>query len=117
MQIQITIRQYFYADYSHEFSGRALAQFQRSSLPEHEGTRTIVLRFLKMITPVKCVVPLYDGYLSCPKEGELYMRTNRYTLKPEAWSVNIDKKEKQKLEPCFQLLWDASPPLQSYPIL
>ena len=36
--------------------------------------RTFVLRFLKIITPVKCVMPLYDGYVKCPKEGELFQR-------------------------------------------
>jgi hypothetical protein len=29
-----------------------------------------VLRLLKIITPVKCVIPLYDGYICCPKEAD-----------------------------------------------
>ncbi|TFK46224.1 hypothetical protein OE88DRAFT_1739672 [Heliocybe sulcata] len=31
-------------------AGRALVQFERSTLPEHEGTRTVVLRVLKVMT-------------------------------------------------------------------
>ncbi|TFK46221.1 hypothetical protein OE88DRAFT_1044729 [Heliocybe sulcata] len=32
------------------FTGRALVQFERSTLPEHNGTRTVVLRILKVMT-------------------------------------------------------------------
>jgi hypothetical protein len=49
-----------YIDYSHEFVGSALARFKRSTLPEHKGARTVVFRFLKIITPVKVVFPHYD---------------------------------------------------------
>jgi hypothetical protein len=51
VHIQITV---YISDYSHEFVGSALVRFKRSTLPENEGTRTSLLRFLKMITPVKC---------------------------------------------------------------
>ena len=91
--------------------GNALARFERSTLPDHAGTRTIVLRFLKMITPVKCVMPLYDGYIACPKEGELYQRIP-YPIKAsiksyqQVWSANIDKPKGLMLRG-LQLLWDA----------
>jgi hypothetical protein len=91
VHIQITISRYSYIDYSHEFVGSALARFERSTLPDHIGTRTVVLRFLKIITPVKCVMPLYDGYIYCPKEGELFRRTYKYRRDQRVWSVNIDK--------------------------
>ena len=75
VHIQICIpSRYSCVDCSHDFIGSALVRFERSTLPEHEGARTVVLRFLKIITPVKCVIPLYDGYISCPKEGELHQR-------------------------------------------
>jgi hypothetical protein len=71
-----------------EFVGSALARLERS---DHNGTRTIVLRFLKIITPVKCVIPLYDGCVYCPEEGELHRRnSNRYS-DHHVWSMNIDK--------------------------
>jgi hypothetical protein len=88
-------------DYSHEFEGIVLARFERSTLAEHEGTRNIVFRFLKIITPVKCVIPHYNGYLCWPKEGELHTKLN---LKQRVWSFNIDKSDVYR---GFQLLWDG----------
>ena len=91
-------------DCSHEFIGSALVRFERSTLPEHEGARTVVLRFLKIITPVKCVIPLYDGHISCPKEGELYRKRRK------VWSVIIDtgrSKGLKSIVPGLQLLWNV----------
>ena len=71
-----------------------MARFERSTLPDHEGKRIVVLRFLKIITPVKCVIPLYDGYIVPPKEGDLLRRFYRKVidkLHPPAWSFDIDK--------------------------
>ena len=89
------------------FVGSALARFERSTLPEHKGTRTIVLRFLKIITPVKCIMPLYDGYIRWPKEGELFLR-EPYPVRSnsQVWSVNIDKSKGLMLRG-LQLLWNA----------
>ena len=57
-----------------------------------------MLRFLKMMTPVKCVKPLYDGHIVWPEEGELHRRfpgkaTSKKNLDPNrlVWSLNIDK--------------------------
>ena len=104
VDIQVTFSRYSYIDYSHEFVGSALARFERSTLPEHEGTRTVVLRFLKIITPVKCVIPLYDGPICWPKEGELHRKV--ILGQPVPWSVNIDK-NKSVMRQGLQLLWDA----------
>ena len=101
-----------YINYSHESSiGRALARLERSTLPEHNGTKTVVLRFLKIITPVECVIPSYDGYICCPKEGELYRRTSKGSseIDPRIWSVNLDRvgdSESPSLR-VLQLLWDT----------
>ena len=69
-----------------------MIRLERSTLPEHTDTRTIVLRFVKIITPVKCVILNYDGYICFPKEGELYRRS-RNSIKSDTpvWSVNIDE--------------------------
>ena len=106
--IQITFSQYSYFDYSHEFVGSALARFERSTLPEHKDTRTVVLRFLKIITPVKCITPRYDDYICRPKEGELYRKFGHKARK-KVWSVNIDESKKchSSIRPGIQLLWDA----------
>ena len=48
MNIQIinSRHSYIQVDYSHDFFKRgALARFDRSPLPDHNGTRTVVLRF------------------------------------------------------------------------
>ena len=94
---------------SNEYVGSALARFERSTLPDHEGTRTIVLRYLKIISPVKCVIPFYDGFIARPKEGELFRKCGRrgglVGLDPPVWGVNIDKKNTMMRG--FQLLWDT----------
>ena len=99
--------QFSNTDYSHGFIGSALARFERSTLPKHEGTRTVVLRFLKIITPVKCVMPFYDGGVCRPKEGELYRRNRtRKALSHDqlpAWSANIESGTLRGL----RLLWDT----------
>lgn len=32
---------------------------------------TLVIRLLKIVEPVSCVIPDYDGYVPKPREGEL----------------------------------------------
>lgn len=86
---------HLWIDDSNESLGAALARFEPSTLPDHKGTRTIVLRFLKIlvITPVKCVIPHLDSYIRQPKEGELHWRFRR-AMRPSAWipwGLNIDK--------------------------
>ena len=85
-----------------------MARFERSTIPDHEGTRNVVLRFLKIITPVKCVMPHYDGYIGCPKEGDLYQRTTLNTLKlvEPVWSVDVDNSKGVMLRG-LRLLWDT----------
>ena len=106
-----TNHHFSHIDYSHEFVGSALVRLERSTLPDHKGTRTIVLRFLKIITPVMCVIPNYDGYISYPKEGELHQRDSRSgKLNHRVWSVNIDKprsKYSTHMQRGLQLLWDT----------
>jgi hypothetical protein len=89
-----------------------LARFERSTLRYHKGTRTLVLRYLKIITPVKCVIPFYDGYVVPPEEGELhrkYTKNSTYEMDSDrlVWSVNIDK-PKSRVAQSFRLLWDAT---------
>ena len=55
-------------DDSNKSVGCALVRFERSTLADHKGTSTVVLRFLKIIVPVKCVISLYDGNIVPPEE-------------------------------------------------
>jgi hypothetical protein len=85
-----------------------LVRFERSTLPDHIGTRTVVLRFLKIITAVKCVIPLYDGSIVPPEEGELHRRStisHKKVVKSDqlVWSFNIDRKSSNVR--CLQMLW------------
>jgi hypothetical protein len=69
-----------------------------------------VLRYLKIITPVKSVIPLYDGGIVKPGEGELHrifpIKTT-VELDRLVWSFNIDK-SKSPMAQSFRLLWDAT---------
>jgi hypothetical protein len=85
--------------------GTALVRFERSTLPEHKGRRTVVLRFLKIITPVECMIPSYDDYIVRPKEGELHRKSRSVELDQAVWSVDID--QKSVMVPGLRLLWDA----------
>lgn len=88
-----------------------MVRFERSTLPHHKGTRTVVLRFVKIITPVKCIIPFYDGNIVKPEEGKLHRRFPQYRRKLTVdmdqlvWGVNID--QKSLVARSFQLLWDA----------
>ena len=106
MHIQIAISRCSNIDYSHECIGSALARFERSTLLEHKDTRTVVLRILKIITPVKCVIPSYDGHLCFPEEGSLLQKFDRTgERKYRAWGFDIDNSKVIKRG--LQLLWDA----------
>ena len=92
-----------------------MARFERSTLTEHKGTRTVVLRFLKIITPVKSVIPDYDDRICRPEEGELHRRPRLigragglvYTR--QLWGINIDMPKVANINALrgLQLLWDT----------
>ena len=67
-----------------------------------------MLRFLKIITPVKCVIPHYDGHIVCPEEGELHRKFSPYSPQIIAWSVDImmDESKRPNVQG-LRLLWDA----------
>jgi hypothetical protein len=70
-----------------------------------------VLRCLKIITPVKSVIPLYDGYIVQPEEGGLHRRSPKNStdeLDRLVWSVNIDKPNYPTMAQSLQLLWDTT---------
>ena len=87
-----------------------MARLERSTLPEHKGTRTVVLRFLKIITPLSCVIPNYDEYIPRPGVGELHRRISKFA--PGVWNINIDNPHPESVCQRYtirglQLLWDA----------
>ena len=59
------------------------------------------------------MIPLYDGYVVPPKEGELHrkrrLREGRIDLSnPPVWNVNIDNEFVAFRFRSLQLLWDNS---------
>ena len=69
-----------------------------------------MLRFLEIITPVKCVIPRYDGHISYPREGDLHQKS-RKSARQKVWSVNIDESRSyyysSMVVPGLKLLWDT----------
>lgn len=88
--------------------GTMMARFERSTLPEHANTRTIVLRLLESLSPIQCVLKNYDSYISLPTSGELlsghYERRGNGSLRP--WSSNLDT-GKGKITRMISLLWPS----------
>ncbi|KZT09897.1 uncharacterized protein LAESUDRAFT_756119 [Laetiporus sulphureus 93-53] len=59
------------------YRGTILVKFERSTLPEDKGWRTLLLRVVDIVKPVKCVLPAYDEYVSRPTLGQLLQRGGR----------------------------------------
>jgi hypothetical protein len=89
--------------------GFVLARFERSTLAEHTSTRTILLRILKYLSPVRCVLPDYDSYLAMPTPGQLmsgiYYKGGRHD---RPWCANLDER-KGKGSRLISLLWPHHP--------
>ncbi|TFK52874.1 hypothetical protein OE88DRAFT_1656523 [Heliocybe sulcata] len=79
-------KEVFYAP----FIGKALVQFERSTLPEHEGTRTVVLRISKIVELTKSETSGGVDGVPEPKEGGLVLKRtpNRKWI---PWSVDVDQ--------------------------
>lgn len=55
-----------------------MARFELSTLPEHSGTRRVVIRVLEILRPVEPLHPdTYDGHKRAPEEGSLLYTTAR----------------------------------------
>ncbi|TFK52134.1 hypothetical protein OE88DRAFT_1657197 [Heliocybe sulcata] len=74
------------------FTGRALVQFERSALPEHTGTRTVILRIVEVIEVAKSEGSDNSCGMPEPQEGGLVMtRTHGRLWVP--WSVDVDRSQ------------------------
>ena len=96
--------------YIYTFLGIARVCFERSTLPEHFNTRTVVLRIIDLLTPVECVLKDYDYYVKTPAAGELlsgsYHRMGKRAFRP--WSMDLDK-GKGKSRKMIAALWPKDP--------
>ncbi|KZP07561.1 hypothetical protein FIBSPDRAFT_939459 [Athelia psychrophila] len=80
---------------AYPFSGSTLCRFEKSPVPLSDGTDTLVLRVVKLVTPVTCTIEDYDGYLAAPKEGGLVevRKQNGRTSKLWTLSAKLAKDE------------------------
>ncbi|TFK49316.1 hypothetical protein OE88DRAFT_410255 [Heliocybe sulcata] len=91
------------------FTGRALVQFERSTLPEHKGTRTVVLRILRVMT--KPDSSDEASWMPEPQEDSLDMTE----IHQHSWSWNVDQPQYSRslgpLAKALRILFDneASP--------
>ncbi|KIM86875.1 hypothetical protein PILCRDRAFT_815309 [Piloderma croceum F 1598] len=83
------------------YLGSALCCFERSNLPQHIGTRTAVVRIVKILSPPKSVYPNYDGCVPLPVEGEfVHFGYKQVGLQPR--SFNVDSPLYTNLQPLFR---------------
>ncbi|KZT28306.1 hypothetical protein NEOLEDRAFT_1129692 [Neolentinus lepideus HHB14362 ss-1] len=73
-----------------QYTGNALVQFERSTLEEHKGTRTVVLRMVKILELEKLENFVDIKSMPVPKEGSLMMKRGTHGAW-STWSVNVDK--------------------------
>ncbi|TFK52891.1 hypothetical protein OE88DRAFT_1733879 [Heliocybe sulcata] len=99
------------------YTGKIILQFERSILPEHEGTRTVVLRIVEVLDFAKQDVTQGDPIVPEPKAGGLFLtrKTSPGLMHWVPWSFNVDdpaeltrKRVKSALEVFFEN--EASPP-------
>jgi hypothetical protein len=58
----------------------------------HRGTRTLIIRILKIVSPIQRMIPDYDGFITCPTEGDLVMQRGYQSYaKPRAIDVDNEK--------------------------
>lgn len=106
-----------YSDSQLSFSGSALCSFEvydpplsrtrrrsmrnavQNGLPL-PPSRKIVLRVLKIVDPVSCVIPNYDGFVNEPKAGELMMIGVGDSRRP--WMYNVDTEQEAPLPKATQ---------------
>lgn len=98
------------------YSGIITVQFERSTLPEHEGRRVVVARCLNIIEPLvikslksqklmsRLDVPTYT-----PVAGQLLQTLPAAWRTPESrarpWSIDISDDSKHPAAPALRLLW------------
>ncbi|TFK52253.1 hypothetical protein OE88DRAFT_1734277 [Heliocybe sulcata] len=92
------------------FIGRALVQFERSTLPEHKGTRTVVLRIVKIIELTKPGGSENASGMPEPQEAGLVM-TRRRQGSWVPWSVDVDRPRRRSgsSAKALRILFDNEP--------
>ncbi|KAF9466179.1 hypothetical protein BDZ94DRAFT_1319807 [Collybia nuda] len=73
----------------------AVVRLELSTLPEHAAGSVIVFRVLKILQPVECVWPNYDGYQVQPEEGSLITICDDGVYRP--WTIKLDRNDHESV--------------------
>ncbi|KAK7055903.1 hypothetical protein R3P38DRAFT_2682424 [Favolaschia claudopus] len=87
------------------WAGSAIARFEKSTNPQHEGSRVVHLRIVRIIESVS---PAYEDRtpkaVVKPEAGQLLCREHGGKIQP--WVCDIDAKPDTSIAVGFQMLWD-----------
>ncbi|KAG5642201.1 hypothetical protein DXG03_003417 [Asterophora parasitica] len=77
------------------YAGRLLLRFERSPLPEHVRAASrppvLVLRVLKVLSPIEILIPGYDMHKLPPIEGELLWTTSNSRARHRVLAIDMEK--------------------------
>ncbi|KAF5377923.1 hypothetical protein D9615_006760 [Tricholomella constricta] len=80
------------------YTGRILVRFELSPFPEHARPAprppVIVLRVLKILSPIKVILPQYDMYVPVPVEGALLEKKSPRGLSNRVFSIDLERARK-----------------------
>ncbi|KAF5377860.1 hypothetical protein D9615_006743 [Tricholomella constricta] len=80
------------------YTGRILVRFELSPFPEHARPAprppVIVLRVLKILSPIKVILPQYDMYVPMPVEGALLEKKIQGGLSNRVFSIDLERAAK-----------------------
>jgi len=71
-------------------TGLIKVRFELSKLVEHSREPTLVMRVLDILSPIKLVVPGYEGLVMEPEVGELVRRRATYRVPARPWSYPLN---------------------------
>ncbi|KAG5638633.1 hypothetical protein H0H81_011352 [Sphagnurus paluster] len=80
------------------YTGRMQVRFERSPLPEHVGTNTVVLRILKITEPIQALSPIAATCIKMPREGALFTYINRRMREECIFSLDLDNPKTKLLK-------------------
>ncbi|KAJ7030280.1 hypothetical protein C8F04DRAFT_1236601 [Mycena alexandri] len=103
MRLALFTKQRLFGDPAprYPFKGRILARFELSP-----DKALVFMRFVKIVEPIVCCEPEYDGRTVAPKEGELLSyRDHRMSPSalPAPWSLNMDPEKSTQAADALRL--------------
>lgn len=77
-----------------------MCRFEKSLEPLCGGIDTVVLRIVKVTTPITCSIPGYDNHLPIPQEGALVMHrgAGRFLSGLKTWRLSLPMAKRQVVQ-------------------